>query len=663
MMRSIRRSISRKLMLVVLATTFMALLVSALAMLAYDIRDYRRSWVNDLTTQANILAGVSLPALEFNDPRVARENLEQLKARPGILAAAIYNQDGELFASYVADRSAGLVPRLPDPPGSTIDIDQILVYQAIQANGEKFGTIYLQGRYDLLGRIGTYLAILAVVMAASLMVAALVAGWLQAAITQPILSVADIARRVVEKRDFSLRVAKPTEDEIGMLVDAFNSMLSEVGQRTAELRRSNDALILEMGERRHAEEALRQLNDTLEHRIAARTAELETAHEQLRQAQKMEAVGQLTGGIAHDFNNLLAGIVANLEMMQVRIAQGRTGDIGRYVDSAMSSADRAASLTHRLLAFSRRQALDPKPTSINTLVRSMEDLIRRSVGPAVQVTTDLAPDLWNTMCDPHQLENALLNLAINARDAMPHGGRLHIESRNTTQDNADGKTGSRDYVAISVSDSGVGMAPEVLARAFDPFFTTKPLGQGTGLGLSMVYGFVNQSGGFIRIQSEPREGTTVWLYMPRHAGSEEAQQALKPSSEGLHPARARHAVLVVDDEAPIRQMAAEMLEELGYEVLEAGDGPQALPLLQSGRRIDLLVTDIGLPNGMNGRQLAEAARGLRPGLKVLLITGYAQAGALDEGRFDADTSLLTKPFRLDAFAARIAAMLEGVPQA
>jgi signal transduction histidine kinase/CheY-like chemotaxis protein len=661
MIRAIKHSISRKLTLVVLATTFMALLVSAAGMLLYDIRDYRTAWVNDLTTQAEILGRVSAPALEFNDPKVAQENLQQLKARPRILSAGIYTADGDLFATYSRGQTTESgFPRYSQGQSYTIEGDQIKVFHPIQRNGEIVGTVYLHARYELFNRMADYLIILAGVMVGSLLFAAILAIRLQATITKPILAVTDIAREVIRSREFSFRVKKTTEDEIGILVDAFNGMLSEVGQLTADLKESNGALTLEMNERRAAEEALRQLNETLEQRIIARTAELESAHEQLRQAQKMEAVGQLTGGIAHDFNNLLAGIVANIEMMQIRISQGRTSDLNRYIVSAMSSTDRAAALTHRLLAFSRRQTLDPKPTDINRLVSSIEDLIRRSVGPGIQVNTILSDGLWSTMCDSHQLENAVLNLAINARDAMPDGGKLSIETSNTdlvdSPEKTDPDAAQQKYVTISVTDTGTGMSPEVLARAFDPFFTTKPLGQGTGLGLSMVYGFVKQSGGYIRIDSEPGRGTTVRLYMPRHAGAE-AMKTLENNVPNAPRAATRETVLLVDDEAPIRMLATEMLAELGYSVLAAEDGPQALRILRSSKQIDLLISDVGLPNGMNGRQLADAARTMRPDLRVLFITGYAQAASIGAEQLAPGMELMTKPFKLDVFATKVAAMM------
>ncbi|MBL6456110.1 response regulator [Belnapia sp. T6] len=428
---------------------------------------------------------------------------------------------------------------------------------------------------------------------------------------------------------------------------------------------------------RRAEDALRRLNATLEERVQARTAELAAANERLRaeieerskaeealrQAQKMEAIGHLTGGIAHDFNNLLTGIVGGLGLLKTRIAEGRVAEVGRYADAAVASARRAAALTHRLLAFARRQPLDPKPVDVNVLVASMEELVRRTVGPGVRMETVLAGDLWLALCDANQLENALLNLAINARDAMPDGGRLTIRTENTLLDGtyaAQAEIAAGPYVTLSVTDTGTGMPPEVVTRAFDPFFTTKPVGEGTGLGLSQLYGFVKQSGGHARIQSELGQGTTVSIYLPRHHGeaTDTPITSLATAADTPHAGSGR-TVLIVDDEPVVRMLVVDTLRELGYAALEAADGPAGLRILQSEPRIDLLVTDVGLPGGINGRQLADAARERRPGLKVLFITGYAETAAFGPGVLKEGMALVTKPFTLDALAARIRALVEG----
>ncbi len=388
---------------------------------------------------------------------------------------------------------------------------------------------------------------------------------------------------------------------------------------------------------------------------ATDVTERRRTEEILRQSQKMEAVGQLTGGIAHDFNNLLAGIQGSLELLQLRMAQGRTGDVERYITAAGGAAKRAAALTHRLLAFSRRQTLDPKPTDVNRLVAGMEELVRRTVGPAVAVEVVGAAGLWATLVDPNQLENALLNLCINARDAMPDGGRLVVETANRGFDEHAARARELppgQYVSLCVSDTGAGMTPEVIRRAFDPFFTTKPIGMGTGLGLSMIHGFVQQSGGQARILSEPGQGTTVCLYLPRHLG--EADGAEVSAAPAASPrAEQGETVLVVDDEETVRMLVAGVLGDLGYTAIEAADGAAGLQVLRSDARIDLLVTDVGLPGGMNGRQVADAARAVRPDLKVLFITGYAETAVLGRGHLDRGMHVLTKPFAMDVLASRI----------
>ncbi|MES2183149.1 MAG: ATP-binding protein, partial [Pseudomonadota bacterium] len=382
--------------------------------------------------------------------------------------------------------------------------------------------------------------------------------------------------------------------------------------------------------------------------------------EQLRQSQKMEAVGQLTGGIAHDFNNLLASISGSLQLLKTRLGQGRVEGFERYVGVGEDSVRRAAALTQRLLAFSRRQTLDPKPADVNRLIAGMEDLISRSVGPAVEVEVVGAARLWAVEVDAPQLENTLLNLCINARDAMPDGGRLTIETANKWLDDraaAAYEVPKGQYVSLSVTDTGIGMPEAVVRRVFDPFFTTKPMGQGTGLGLSMVYGFVRQSGGQVRVYSEVGQGTTMCVYLPRHVGDArdvEAEPAPAPIGAGDG-----ETVLIVEDEDSIRFIAAEALGGAGYRVLEARDGPTALRTLQGAGRVDLLITDVGLPGGLNGRQVADAARVARPGLKVLFITGYADNAAVGNGHLERGMEVLTKPFELVALASKARELLDS----
>ncbi len=389
----------------------------------------------------------------------------------------------------------------------------------------------------------------------------------------------------------------------------------------------------------------------------ARETALHKAEEALRQSQKMEALGQLTGGIAHDFNNLLTGIIGSLDITKRRLASNRPGDVSRFMEAASVSAQRAASLTHRLLAFARRQSLDTKPSDINKLVAGMEDLLHRTLGEHIELRTMLDPEIWPAMTDDNQLENAILNLAINARDAMPDGGRLTIETGNSRLDEAYARLNddvtAGDYVVIAVTDTGSGMTADVLAKAFDPFFTTKPIGEGTGLGLSMIYGFVKQCAGHVRIYSEVGTGSSVKMFFPRAV----ADVAAEDDGAGEVPLGRGETVLVVEDDPTVRLLMIDVLEELGYRHLEAPDGNAAIPILRSRQRIDLLLTDVGLPH-MNGRQLAEIARSVRPGLRVLFVTGYAEKAAVRHGFLEPGMEMLTKPFALDALAMKVREMIE-----
>jgi PAS domain S-box-containing protein len=388
----------------------------------------------------------------------------------------------------------------------------------------------------------------------------------------------------------------------------------------------------------------------------AAEAALREAEDALRQSQKMEAIGQLTGGIAHDFNNLLTGVMGSMEMLKRRIAARRFAEVDPFIEAAVASAERAAALTHRLLAFARRQPLDPQSVDVQRLIEGMADLLHRSLGEQVQISIAAEPDIWPVHTDANQLENALLNLAINARDAMPDGGRLTISLSRVTLTAANQHKGDPiepgDYTIISVSDTGVGMSSEVAAKAFDPFFTTKPIGQGTGLGLSMIYGFVKQSRGHVRIESTEGSGTTVKLFLPRHHGATAELAELAPPET---PYGSGEMVLLVEDEPSVRLLISEVLSELGYGCLEAADAKSAIPILASKTRLDLMITDVGLPV-MNGRQLAEIARQHRPDLRVLFVTGYAEHAATRAGFLAAGMDIVIKPFALDALAVKIREM-------
>ena len=410
-----------------------------------------------------------------------------------------------------------------------------------------------------------------------------------------------------------------------------------------------------------AREALDELNRNLEERIEVRSQELVALEEELRQAQKMEAIGQLTGGIAHDFNNLLTGIVGSLDLMRRRVQQGRIQELERYLDTATRSAENAAALTQRLLAFARRQVLEPRPVDAGQLVQGMHELLRHSLGKKIRKDVQLDADLWLLHCDPHQLENAILNLAINARDAMPEGGNLSIRVENVSGPLSIGlpiETVAGDFVRIQVCDTGTGMDADTLKRACEPFFTTKPSGRGTGLGLSMIYGFVRQSGGQVEIHSVVGEGTCISLYLPRLLAQPEVQPTPSEAEGPVLPEVSGDCALIVEEEREVRVIIGEVLAELGYTPLAVADSATAVALIASGTlRIDLLVTSLGL-SGLDGRQLAEQARATSPGLPVLYLSGQADPASLPE-LAEEGVELIGKPFGLEELARSVRRLRPG----
>jgi signal transduction histidine kinase/DNA-binding response OmpR family regulator len=426
---------------------------------------------------------------------------------------------------------------------------------------------------------------------------------------------------------------------------------------------SEIALVEEVGKltwdavlRARANRELRALNANLEERIAERSRDLIAAEAQLRQSQKMEAVGQLTGGLAHDFNNLLTAIIGGIDLIRRRIDRGDTGSLGPIMDEVIKSAHNAANLVQRLLAFSRQQSLDVKPLDLNEMIRSIEGLLKRSVDENIALVMRLDPALAPAATDANQLETAILNLVINARDAMTDGGTITISTKNHRVAPGAGKSefGPGDYVMLSVADTGTGMAPDVLDKVFEPFFTTKPVGQGTGLGLSMVYGFAKQARGHVEIESETGKGTTVRIYLPR--ATTLAMPAESPASGGVLSPSAGETVLVAEDNPGVRLIISDLLEEMKFDAIVVTDGPQAVDVIKSGRKIDLLITDVGLP-GMNGRQVAEFGRNRWPLMKVLFITGYAEAAKHRADFLLPGADLLAKPFQMDSLAAKIHELL------
>ena len=550
-------------------------------------------------TEARILASTVSAALAFEDARAAREYVDALKENPNVQVAAVYRANGTMFVEYTRDTR--LRPPAMAPARVPVEKDRLAVIVPVIENGQKLGSLYLQTVVEPFARQLLRFGLIALlVVMASLVV--LVLGTSQQALAKA------------------------------------NAQLQD---RALELARANSGLRTEMEHRQKAEA-------------------------ELRQAQKMESLGQLTGGIAHDFNNLLQVVTSSLEMLTRRSARWNMSveagqDFHRLVAAALEGGKRAAALTQQLLAFSRRQPLSPTSVNVNKLVGRLATLLERTLGEQISIETILGSSTWPTLVDSNQLESALLNLAVNARDAMPGGGKLTVETANAFLDEGyvarEGDLSEGQYVSISVTDTGVGMNSETVSKAFEPFFTTKQTGQGSGLGLSQVYGFAKQSGGHVKIYTELGHGTTVKIYLPRHHSSE------AELVDDTHPAAAAsngsETILVVEDEESVRASTAEMLEELGYTVLQAADAATALKILEGQCSIDLLFTDVILPGGLNGRQLADEARKHRPDLRVLYTTGYARNAIVHQGRLDPGVSLLSKPFNYSALARKIAESLRA----
>jgi signal transduction histidine kinase len=570
--------------------TAIALLVAGLLIVYSGEHSYRAQKAKEIEVQALILASTVAAALTFDDRKAALIYVRALAANPEIEAAAVYNEQGALFAAYRRNDSLSIPNAAPDI-GLTVDDDRLSAIRSVKQDSSTIGRIYVRAILEpLIRRYERYAVIGLLVIMAALVTA--------------VLGVAQ----------------------------------SALARSNSELAAANASLEAEIAEREKAEAALRQ-------------------------AQKMEAIGQLTGGVAHDFNNILQVILGNLGTVEHRLESGIIDPHAarRAIAAAIRAGERAATLTAQLLAFSRRQTLAPQPIDPNRLIGGMSELLHRTLGESIEVETAFDARLWQTMVDSNQLENALLNLAVNARDAMPAGGKLTIETANVFLDEAYALSEAiraGQYVMIAVTDTGLGMAPETVSKAFDPFFTTKEVGQGTGLGLSQVYGFIRQSGGHAKIYSEPGEGTTVKLYLPRLISDAVIRES-DDVKESEVPRGGREIILAVEDEPDVRNYVVEMLRELGYQVIEAADGWSALRILEARSDIKLLFTDVGLPGGINGRHLADHARRLRPSIKVLFSTGYARNAIVHQGRLDSGVELIGKPFTNRALATRIREILKS----
>jgi PAS domain S-box-containing protein len=497
--------------------------------------------------------------------------------------------------------------------------------------------------------------------------------WMNCVFREDVVRIADMTERAFAERQrestVEFRIIRPSDGALAWMEARSFNFYDDDGRPTRVV-----GVNVDITERKRALMQLRSFTDTLEEAVRARTLELEAenlarrkAEESLRQAQKMEVVGQLTGGVAHDFNNLLTIVLGGLDSIGRHLAaiEGSPAAerIARGRDMAVEGAKRAVTLTSRLLAFSRRQPLDPKPVDVSKLIGSIAELLHRSLGEPISLETVLSAGLWRLYADTNQLESSLLNLALNSRDAMPRGGKVTIETANCFLDEAyvaalPEPVDAGQYVMIAVTDNGSGMDQTTLERAFEPFFTTKEIGKGTGLGLSQVYGFVRQSSGHVRIYSERGQGTCVKLYLPRYSGSDEESRD-QPSPRHSPRAIGEEIILVAEDDEALRSYTVQILAELGYHVVEAPDGVAALQIVQARKDIDLLFTDIVMPGGLNGRQLADQAQHLRPGLKVLFTTGYTRNAVIHHGRLDRGVHLIAKPFSFEELAAKIRTLLDS----
>ena len=627
--------IRRKLIASILLACMVVVVVMQGGFVVYSLFVLHKNIVQRLSTLGEITSANLTAALAFENQKDAQEILDALKVEQRIVAAAVYDGDGRVFVHWPQDVLPNQFPPVPNTNGYRFDKSYLEGFEPIAERDRRLGTLYL--KFDtgiaesewLSGSLRISLAVIAVM----LLVAYFLSRMLQRQISQPLLALAGTVKDISEHQDFSIRAEKHGKDEIGQLTDGFNDMLAGIQEREDALREANEALRTENEERNRAQH-------------------------QLARAQKMEAVGQLTGGLAHDFNNILGVIIGNLDMASEQLPpdSAARGACSEALDAALSAAE----LVKRLLAFSRRQPLRPKPTNLAEIIANVRPLLARTLGEQIKITATSGGTPWQAMADPGQIESAILNLAINARDAMPTGGDLRIEQRNITIDHAyalavdDIKVG--DYVVLTVTDTGSGMPPDVVARAFDPFFTTKAPGAGSGLGLSMVFGTMRQLGGTARIYSEVGRGTTVMLYLPR-APSEEAETTAAVANAPIPGGS--ECVLMVEDNAQIRAIGAGILRSLGYHVVIAESGDEAMRQVELGQQFDALFSDIVMAGRLNGIALARELRKRKPGLPVLLTSGFTSPATAHSDLTELGAELITKPYRKAELAERLRAVLDA----
>jgi len=625
----------QKLMASILATSILIIVLMQAAYFVLDLFAMKESTVQQLSTLGKITAANSTAALAFQNQKDAEEVLASLKAEPYVVAAAIYDQNGALFTHYPASLRPSDLPSRAGAAGFGFDQSYLAGFQPMVQSNRELGALYLRFDAGTLMRAWwlSKLEISALIVLVVLILAYALSRTLQNTIARPILGLADTAKQISERRDFSIRATKQGDDEIGHLSDTFNEVLSGIQEHERALQSANDELRTQHEER-------------------------DRVQQQLARVQKMEAVGQLTGGLAHDFNNILGAVIANLDIVKENVAPGSLAETccSAAIDASLSATE----LVKRMLAFSRRQPLHPKPIDLADVIANVLPLLRRALGEQVRIVAEPLGNGWLAMADADQVESAILNLAINARDAMPSGGVLRIEQSNLAIDDAgamaldDLKTG--DYAVLRITDTGTGMPPEVVAKAFDPFFTTKAPGAGSGLGLSMVIGTMKQLGGTARIYSEVGVGTAVQLYMPRAQVG--AAKAIDVSDAAALLRGGRERILMVEDNPQIRDAGERILRGLGYEVLLAENGDEALRLIDAGQSFDLLFSDVVMAGKVNGISLARELRARRPKIRILLTSGFTSPTMAEGDLAGLGVELIAKPYRKTDLATRLRALLD-----
>ncbi len=645
-----RLSLRGKITLVNMLTSVAALLLASAAFLAYDVYTFRSRMVSDVETLSAVIGDNCSAPLLFNDAPSAGDVLATLAAKSSVERALLYRPSGRLFARFASPRH-GAWTRSPDltRDGHQFSAGHLVVGRTLLVDGAAIGRlVVVSDLQELRLRLVRYGLTVLLVLLLACAAAFFLSIAIQPLVALPILRLARAARLVAERQDFSVRVTETGGDEVAYMARAFNNMLAQIENRDKalhgiriELEAKVAQLEAEVAERRRAEEALLR------------------SEEQLRQAQKMEAIGRLAGGVAHDFNNLLTVIKGRGDLLVRRI--GEDSPHRRGLDEILKAAERAAGLTRQLLAFSRKQMLAPKVLDVRTVVEDLGSMLARLIGEDIELVIRMPEGLGRVKIDPGQLEQVMMNLAVNARDAMPRGGRLLLEAANVRREPGPLLGGDDvppgEYVMLAMTDTGCGMTREVLADVFEPFFTTKPMGQGTGLGLSMVYGIVRQSEGHITAYSEVGVGTTFKVYLPIVDAPLAAPVAPAGSARRLQGQG--ETILVVEDEPLLLELVSETLREGGYRVLPARDGATALQVAGGhDGELHLALTDMVMP-GMNGKEVALGLARLRPGLRVIFMSGYSETGIFHNGRLDEGVTLLQKPFSPGELLERIHELLDG----